>query len=34
MQSVNPAFDDMEVLRDEIRDLMFVQAVLHFDVRM
>lgn len=34
LHSENPAYDDMEVLRDEIRDLMFVQAVLHFDVRM
>lgn len=34
LHSENPAYDDMEVLRDEIRDLMFVQAILHFDVRM
>lgn len=34
LHSENPAYDDMEVTRDEIRDLMFVQAILHLDVRM
>ncbi len=34
LHSENPAYDDMEVMRDDIRDLMFVQAILHLDVRM
>lgn len=34
LHSENEAYDDMEVARADIRDLMFVQAILHFDVRM
>ncbi len=34
LHSENVAYDDMEVARADIRDLMFVQAILHFDVRM
>lgn len=34
LHSENAAYDDMEVARADIRDLMFVQAILHFDMRM
>lgn len=34
LRSENKRYDDMEVKRTEVRDLMFVQTVLHFDPRM
>ena len=34
LRSENKHYDDMEVARDEIRDLMFVQNILHVDTRM
>lgn len=34
LRSENKRYDDMEVHRSEIRDLMFVQTILHFDPRM
>lgn len=33
LRSENKAYDDMDVRRSEIRDLMFVQNILHFDNR-
>ena len=34
LRSENPAYDDMEVYRSEIRDMMFVQHIMHVDTRM
>lgn len=34
LHSANPDYDDMEVPRNEVRDLMFVQSILHVDTRM
>ncbi len=34
LRSANPAYDDMEIYRNEIRDLMFVQTILRLDNRM
>ena len=34
LRSANTAYDDMEIYRNEIRDLMFVQTILHLDTRM
>ena len=34
LRSENPAYDDMEVLRTDIRELMFVQHILHLDTRL
>ncbi len=34
LRSENPRYDDMEVLRSEIRDLMVVQNILHIDTRL
>lgn len=34
LRSENPNYDDMEIERAEIRDLMFVQHILHVDTRM
>ena len=34
LRSANTAYDDMEIFRNEIRDLMFVQTILHLDTRM
>lgn len=34
LRSENKRYDDMEVARSEIRDLMFVQNILHVDTRM
>lgn len=34
LRSENPNYDDMEIRRSEIRDLMFVQHIVHVDTRM
>ena len=34
LRSENPKYDDMEIERAEIRDMMFVQHILHVDTRM
>ena len=34
LRSENKKYDDMEIERSEIRDLMFVQNILHVDTRM
>lgn len=34
LRSENPNYDDMEIRRTDIRDLMFVQHILHVDTRM
>lgn len=34
LHSENPAYDDMEVPRSDIHELMFVQTILHIDTRM
>lgn len=34
LRSENPNYDDLEVSRDDIRELMFVQNILHVDTRM
>lgn len=34
LRSENPKYDDMEIERSEIRDMMFVQHILHLDTRM
>ena len=34
LRSENPKYDDMEVNRSEIRDLLVVQNVLHIDNRL
>ncbi len=34
LRSENPNYDDMEIHRSEIRDLMFVQHIVHVDTRM
>lgn len=34
LRSENPKYDDMEVLRSEIRDLLVVQNILHIDSRL
>ena len=33
LRSANPEYDDMEILRDDIRELMLVQQILHLDNR-
>lgn len=34
LRSENPNYDDMEIRRTDIRDLMFVQHIVHVDTRM
>ena len=34
LRSENPDYDDMEIDRDKIRELMFVQNIIHIDTRM
>lgn len=34
LRSANPDYDDMEVARQDIRELMLVQHILHLDTRM
>ena len=34
LRSENPNYDDIEVPRSDIRELMFVQNILHVDTRM
>ena len=34
LRSENPNYDDMEVRRTDIRDMMFVQHIMHVDTRM
>lgn len=34
LRSENPNYDDMEIRRADIRDLMFVQHIVHVDTRM
>lgn len=34
LRSENPNYDDMEISRSDIRDLMFVQHIVHVDSRM
>ena len=34
LRSENPKYDDMEVRRDDIRDIMIVHNILHIDTRM
>lgn len=34
LRSENPEYDDMEIFRSDIRDLMFVQNIIHIDTRM
>ena len=34
LRSENPNYDDMEVRRADIRDIMFVQRIMHVDTRM
>ncbi len=34
LRSENPNYDDMEVRRSDIRDMMFVQHIMHVDTRM
>ena len=34
LRSENKRYDDMTIYRDEIRDLMFVQNIIHIDTRM
>ena len=34
LRSENRNYDDMEVRRTDIRDMMFVQHILHVDKRM
>lgn len=34
LRSENPKYDDMDIYRTDIRDLMFVQHILHLDTRM
>lgn len=34
LRSANPDYDDMEILRSDIRELMLVQHILHLDTRM
>ena len=34
LRSENPQYDDMEVSRGDIRELMFVQNIIHIDTRM
>lgn len=33
LRSANPDYDDMEIQRDDIRELMLVQTILHMDQR-
>lgn len=33
LRSANPDYDDMEIRRDDIRELMLVQTILHMDQR-
>ncbi len=33
LHSENPNYDDIDVLRDDIRDLMYVQSIIHIDNR-
>lgn len=34
LRSENPNYDDMEIARNDIRDLMLVQNILHFNTRL
>ena len=34
LRSENPEYDDMEIDRGDIRELMFVQNIIHIDTRM
>ena len=34
LRSANPDYDDMEISRTDIRELMLVQHILHLDTRM
>ena len=34
LRSANPNYDDMEVMRRDIREIMFVHNILHIDTRM
>ena len=34
LRSENPQYDDMEIDRSDIRELMFVQNIIHIDTRM
>ena len=34
LRSANPNYDDMEVMRRDIREMMFVHNILHIDTRM
>ena len=34
LRSANPDYDDMEISRADIRELMLVQHILHLDTRM
>lgn len=34
LRSENPQYDDMEIVRNDIRELMFVQNIIHIDTRM
>lgn len=34
LRSENPQYDDMEIARSDIRELMFVQNIIHIDTRM
>ena len=33
LHSENPNYDDIDVRRDDIRDLMYVQSIIHIDNR-
>ena len=34
LRSANPAYDDMEIVRSDIREMMLVQQIIHLDTRM
>ena len=34
LRSANPDYDDMDIYRDDIRDMMLVQQILHIDTRL
>ena len=34
LHSANPDYDDMDILRSDIRDMMLVQQILHLDTRL